>query len=323
MNEPRALLFVKLSALGDQLFALPAIEDAIARWPNLRIDWVVDERFADIPRMHPHVRHVHAVPLRRWRRAIGHMATWREAAALVRAVRSCEYDLVVDGQGMWKSFAMARLARARERVVHHPDDCGEPSVVRGYDRIAPAFPHLHGTHRLRALMAFAVGSNMHTPLRYGLSVPAAPRGDAYAMLLHGASKPEKCWPPSHWIAVGHALVERGITPLLPWGNDDEHRRAHDLARAIPHAEVLPRLSIPECAALLAHARVAIGLDTGLTHLAAAYGTPCVALFLATRLDFFAPVNPARSRALGGPSMSVSVEQTIVALDRVLASSNTQ
>lgn len=317
MQAPRSLLLVKLSALGDQVFALPAINDALARWPELAIDWVVDERFADVPRLHPNVRRVFAVPLRRWRGAIETATTWRETTQLARALRNEHYDVIVDAQGMWKSLVFARLARGKRRVVHHRDDCGEPIVVGGYNDVAPAFPHLHGAHRLRALMAHAVGCDASTPLRYGLVPPAAPRADRYAMLLHGASKAEKLWDEARWIDVGRDLAQRGLTVLLPRVCDGEHERASRIAAEIPNAEVLARTSIAECAALLTHARIVVGLDSGLTHIAAAYGTPSIAIFLATRTDFFAPSDPTRAHALGGPAAEVDARDVLRAVAALL------
>jgi heptosyltransferase-1 len=319
MNRPvRSLLIVKLSALGDQIFMLPAIQDALVRWPGLKIDWVVDERFSDIPRLHRGVHRIFAVPTRRWRQHWASPATWSEMRTFVRRLREQEYDVVLDGQGMWKSLFFSRLARTTHRVVHAPEDCGEPVVTRFYNSIAPPMPTVHGTHRLRRLMAFALSTDPDARLNYGLHNPTPPRTDDYAVLVPNASKPEKLWPEEHWIAIGRKLAKRGMRIVLPWGSTEEQARARRLALEIPNAEVATRMVLPAWAACLAHARIVVGLDTGLVHIAVAYRAPTVAIFTATRRDFFAPTDPWLGQAVGSEKGAPTLTQVEDAIDRVLA-----
>ena len=69
--------------------------------------------------------------------------------------------------------------------------------------------------------------------------------------------------------------------MLPWGSEPERRAANASPHGIPGALVPPRQSLADLAALLARAELVVGVDTGLTHLAAALGTPTVALFTST------------------------------------------
>lgn len=101
------------------------------------------------------------------------------------------------------------------------------------------------------------------------------------MLLTATSRDDKLWPEERWVALGRALHERGLGCLLPAGSPAERARAERLAQAIPAAVALPPLSLTELAAQLAAARLVIGVDTGLVHLAAALGRPTLALFCAS------------------------------------------
>jgi len=107
------ILLVKTSSLGDVVHNLPVASDIRARFTEAYIDWVVEEGFADIPRLHPAVSRVIPVAVRRWRRNLLSAATWRELRAFRAAVRTESYDLVLDTQGLIKSGLMARLARGR------------------------------------------------------------------------------------------------------------------------------------------------------------------------------------------------------------------
>ncbi|HKQ30006.1 MAG TPA: lipopolysaccharide heptosyltransferase I, partial [Burkholderiales bacterium] len=107
------LLLIKTSSLGDVVHNLPVVADVLQHVPQATIDWVVEESFADIPRLHPRVRRVIPVALRRWRGALWHRATWREVDQFMRDLKTEEYDLVLDTQGLLKSAVLGMLARGQ------------------------------------------------------------------------------------------------------------------------------------------------------------------------------------------------------------------
>ena len=97
------ILLVKTSSLGDVIHNLPVASDIRAAFPDSRIDWVVEEAFAAVPRLHPAVGHVLPVAIRRWRRSVLASATRAEIGRFVRELRGRTYDAVVDTQGLLKS----------------------------------------------------------------------------------------------------------------------------------------------------------------------------------------------------------------------------
>ena len=108
-------------------------------------------------------------------------------------------------------------------------------------------------------------------------MPAAP----YALAFHATSRDDKLWPEERWRGLLAHFAQAGFAVLLPWGSDAERARSERLARDATNAIVPPRQSLPELASLARSAEIVVGVDTGLTHLAAALGTPTVALFTAT------------------------------------------
>lgn len=323
-RAPRVVLFIKLSAMGDQIFGAAAVEEALRHDPQLQIDWVVDERFADIARLHPRVRHVIALPLKRWQRA-GVLGALRGVITFTRTLRRCRYDLIIDGQGMWKSVLVGRLARTKERVGYPAEFCGEAPAARFYDRHLPV-PGVHGARRLRETFAQALGYRMAGPTHYGIVAPAddpGPLPARYAVLLHGASKADKLWPESDWIALGQHLMTQGLHLILPWGSPAEQARAQRLVQALAPrddvgARVAPPLTLLQCTNLIGRATLVVGLDTGLIHMATALARPAVAIFVSTRTDFFDPTDARHGRALGGPTGGPSAAEVIAACDAVCA-----
>src|SRR5687767_12652508 len=107
------ILLVKTSSLGDVVHALPAVTDVRAALPDASIDWVVEEAYAAIPRLHPGVNDVLRVAVRRWRRSWWRTATRADIADSLRRLGASHYDAVIDVQGLVKSAAVTLAARGK------------------------------------------------------------------------------------------------------------------------------------------------------------------------------------------------------------------
>lgn len=287
------VLLVKMSSLGDVVHTLPAVSDAAAALgPALELDWVVEEAFAAIPARHPAVSAVIPVAWRRWRRNLG--GSRGEMRAFLRRLREHRYDLVLDAQGLVKSAAVTALARGGTRVGLARGSAREGAAALVYRRPVAVPRGQHAIDRLRAL--FAAAFDYPRPeglLDYGIveaasgrgvgdpeSRPAAaPTGPAArrCVLLHGTTWESKLWPERFWLDLAGRAAAAGFRVELPWGDEDEHRRAEHIA-AGGHAEVLPRLGLGEVIERLAGAALVVGVDSGLSHLAAALEVPTVVVY---------------------------------------------
>jgi heptosyltransferase-1 len=186
-------------------------------------------------------------------------------------------------------------------------------AARFYEATFEVPRNLHAVERNRRLAALAAGYVASAALDYGIAAPPAPTLEKpHAVLLTATSRDDKLWPENSWIAAGRALHERGLSCLLPAGSATERERATRIAQAIPGAVALPPLSLPELAARLADARIVIGVDTGLVHLAAALGRPTLALFCASDPALTGVVASTPAINLGSRGRPPSVEQVLSA-----------
>jgi heptosyltransferase-1 len=224
------------------------------------------------------------VAVRRWRRTLGQRATWREIGEFRRRLRRTPYDAVIDTQGLCKSSLIARQARGR-RYGYAAEVAREALAARFYDETFVIPRNVHAVERNRWLAAAALDYPVDLPLDYGIKAPAVElpwlAAERHALLLTATSRDDKLWDEANWIVVARELTARGLTPVLPSGSALERQRADRIAGAVPGAIVAPPLGLHELAGLMGRARLAIGVDTGLVHLATALRVPTIALYMAS------------------------------------------
>jgi heptosyltransferase-1 len=283
----------------------PAVSDAARKIPGAEIDWVVEEPFAAIAAMHIAVRRAIPVRLREWRRRWA----WREIQAFREELRAVHYDAVVDTQSLVKSALVARWAHGPRHGMDWAS-AREPLAAWFYQRKHPVPRALHAVERNRLLAAAALGYELDLPLDYGLAAIEGEPSAPYAVLLTMTSRADKLWPEENWIALGQAL---GMRAVLPWGSDAERARAGRIAAALPDAEVPPRMTVPQLGRLFGRAQRVVGVDTGLTHLAAALGARTVGIYCGSDPALVGIYGAARARnvgALGHPPAVADVLQAL-------------
>ena len=315
MPAPR-ILFVKLSSLGDVVHHMPAVSELHAHWPDAHIGWAVEEAYVPLVRLHPAVREVIPVSLRALRGRPRELAAWRRLAAARRALRAGDWDYVVDAQGLAKSAAVARMARGRVTIGPAFGSAREGIAALLYDVRTRVPRGLHAVQRNRLLVAAAFGYRVQGPPRYDLihaPLPPlwAPRGP-YAVLLHAASRADKRWSESHWIALAQRLSQAGYATVFPGGSDEERIAAARLALLVPGAMAAPPMDVGGVAALLGHASMVAGVDTGLTHLAVALERPTVGIYTATQPELTG-LHGESGTNLGRPGQVPGVSQVARAL----------
>lgn len=291
------ILIIRLSAIGDVIMASGVLPVLRATWPQARIDWLVEPVEAELLQGHPDIDTVLPLPLKPWRKALKarrYGEVWREFRAARRRLRATRYDLVVDLQGLLKSAVWARLARADRRLGLDPK---EHSGILYSDRA-------HATHPDRK----RIGQDYEEALAhlgldvsgYQLSLPRAPDAvpaveaflaqhdlttGKFVALCPYTTRPQKHWFDDHWARLAELIHERlGLPSVILIGPsngpdaDTLRARTPDLPVHVAHDL---RLSLRAKIEIMARARAAVGVDTGLTHLAAALHTPIVALFGST------------------------------------------
>lgn len=278
------VLVIKTSSLGDVVHALPAVTDATTIRRDLRIDWVVEEAFAEIPAMHPAVERVIPVSIRRWRD--NWIKNFMELAAFIVDLRKQRYDLIVDAQGLVKSAIIASLAKGP--VAGFDEESAKESVVSRFylDRLN-INRAMHAVERLRTLFAYSLGYELSesSPV-FGLSWDRPQKKQL--LFLHGTTWESKLWPVEYWKQLVNLADRGGYEIAMTYGNQIERERATEIAEASTRARVLPPMDLSGIAEVIAESSGVVAVDTGLGHLANALNKPVIALYSATSPELTGP-----------------------------------
>jgi heptosyltransferase-1 len=318
----KRILLVKTSSLGDVIHNLPVVNDILQHAPQAHIDWLVEESFADIPHLHTGVSQVFTLAIRRWKKQIFSQKTWQEMAAFKQLIQQNHYDAIIDTQGLLKSALAMRHAHGTKHG-YNKQSIREPLASYFYDKTYAISYQQHAVTRNRALCALSLGYEIPTDVPdYGMPTDRMaihPHTNGlqpdYMIALHGTSRDSKLWPVEHWIALGKQLALQNLNMVLPWASDAEHARATIISQQVADSVVLPKFSISELAGVIANAKAAVGVDTGLSHFAAALNIPTVAIYTDTNpaLTGVMAGKFAPAINLGGINQTPTVEDVLVAL----------
>jgi heptosyltransferase-1 len=249
---------------------------------------VVEEGYVSLVRLNPRVRKIIPFALRRWRKHLGQKQTRAEIRAFFNTLREQRYDYVFDTQGLLKTgiiMGAARTVAGGQKVglANGSEGSGYEGISRVFHtKSIPLDPRTHAVARGRLVAGAALGYPVDTAPDFGLPGPETanrpqwmPAQD-YAVFFHGTAREAKKWATANWIVTANALAPMPV--LLAWGSANEKREAEAIAGGAPNAVVLPKLSMDEAIALARNAALAIGVDTGLTHIAAAFVRPTIELY---------------------------------------------
>ena len=299
-KTPKVLL-VKLSSLGDVLHNLPIVWDLRARLPDAQIDWVVEEAYVHLltPLLTRDgfngIDRVIPFGLRRWKKNLLKLSTWREFFAFRKLLQATTYDVLIETQGLLKSALVCALAKKSADAI--VAGLANATQFSGYEPLARSFynqcvqvpTQCHAVDRSRWVMCSALDWPLlerscapqfypqhfseHTS-EVGIQGFESP----YILCFHSSARAAKRWSDENWIALCKELSSRGYQMVFPWGNFAEKAISQSLAAQIPNALVPPAFSIEQAFAIISGAKLTVGVDTGLTHLSAVLNKPTVEIY---------------------------------------------
>ncbi|MGE5839431.1 MAG: glycosyltransferase family 9 protein [Deltaproteobacteria bacterium] len=289
------ILIVKLSAIGDVIHTLPALTALRRHYPDARIDWLVEDTSADL--LQGHAALSRALVWRR-REFIRFLKAGRFPSAarlfleLLLELRGTRYDLIIDFQALLKSSLWIFLARGRRKAGFGPGmEHSEKSHLFLNERVPAVSMEVHALDRGLVLLKALGIPDM--PVLYGLPIAAEEEQAAQQILASKGLRPDrpfvainpvakwptKLWLPQRFRELVERLLKDGFQVVFTGSREDQpliDEMVDSLGSSVIRLDGLTTLKV--LAAVYRSAAVVVSTDTGPMHLAAAVGTPVVALF---------------------------------------------
>jgi 3-deoxy-D-manno-octulosonic-acid transferase/heptosyltransferase-1 len=298
------ILIVKLSAIGDVIHTLPSLAALRRCYPQAHISWVVEEAAADLLLDHPMLDRVLVSRRKSWVRDLregrDRTAVLHEIGGFLRTLRDHPYEIVIDFHGLLKSAILVYLSRGRRKLGYDslqegsglilnekiPEDMGKHAVERYLD-----FPRHLGCDTSRPEFPIALQDAHFKRVRELLAAKTVDTTRGFVAVSPVAYWETKLWDETKFAAVCDRIVRELGLPVVFTGESPEGpiSRIRSLMQA-PSASAAGETSLRELAALYKKAAVLLTTDSGPMHLAAAVGTPVVALF--------GPTSPERTGPYG-------------------------
>ena len=285
VSEPKRVLIIRLSAIGDVVFASPLVAACRKRYPSTEIDWLAEGVVRPLLTELPGLTQVVLWPRQEWQ------DLWREKRifALLRAVmafrqklRERNYDLVIDAQGLVKSAFLSWLTGSPQRIGFKSKEPNGVFLTQRFDKSIT--PRISSEYLALADTLGWDTSNFEMVL--GLSeldnkrsIDIAPQ-EAYVVIAPFTTRPQKHWTHAHWRALIEQLVNAGHRVACLGGPADREEAA-TLLEGLTVMNWVGAYPLGVSAGLVKQSSGVIGVDTGLTHMGIAVGVPTVALFGST------------------------------------------
>ncbi len=277
------IAIVKLSALGDIVHAMVALQFIKAAFPTAQIDWIVEEHFAEVLRHNPDLDNIITVNLKALK--THKLGVFAQIKA-IRQQAQQQYDLVIDAQGLIKSAVVAGLLGKR-RAGFDADSIREKAAAWFYQvKIACAYD-ANTIDRNATVLSQPLGLTITSEQIYKKAPFLFYKAEDQSIydvlspdkrnivLVIGSTWESRNYPADKFVKVAEALQQNC---LVIWGSQQEQAKAEWMAQQTNTIKVMPRLDLNSLKALIATADLLIGNDTGPTHMAWALNIPSITLF---------------------------------------------
>lgn len=294
----KKVLIIKPSSLGDVIHALPVAVALKAALPSVTVDWVVNRGYEGVLTTHPAIDRVITFD-RRLLKGGGRLG---RLSAFVNDLRRERYDAVIDLQGLLRSGLMTLICRSPKKVGF--ENAREGASLFYTDKVPVPDNNIHAVDRYLLTLG-RLGISYKT-VSFGLTVgPGDSRladeiikaagigaGEPFVVIAPSARWDTKRWPAGNFVRLANRLKgEKGVRAVFIGSAEDAdilNKAGEKLVQV--NAAAFGKTTIMSLAALLTRARLLVTNDSGPMHIAAAVGTPAVALF--------GPTDPARTGPYG-------------------------
>ena len=308
-EEPKRILIIKPSALGDIILALPALSALKRSFPGAKISWLVRPEFAPLITGHPFISDIILFDRRKLSKWWCSPGSFNALSLLVKQLRADKFDLVFDFQGLfrtgffsWVTGSKRRFGMAGARELAH---------LFYTDKISQDASNIHLVDYYLKMVAAAGAKQGEAEFKLPEDAGAAEQIDKllksqgvnakYAVIVPGAAQANKRWPIERFAELAGKIGERFGLPVVVAGSQGEREyiEAIQTGGKTRVSNLAGKTVVRELIPLMRKTSLVVSNDTGPGHIAAALGVPIVMIF--------GPTNPARVCPYKRPECVVAIE----------------
>ena len=280
-NVAIKICIVKLSAMGDIIHAMLALQFIKKYLPNAQIDWIVENSFKGVLENNPDIDHILPVDLKSIKKKKTEIFN---QVKIINQYAKNNYDVVIDAQGLIKSAIVSKILGGRivgsQIVGFDKDSTREGFASFFYDQTVTIGYEKNVIDRNVKVLCKSLGIdiskddilNKKAFLYYPNKIENYKENIIFVV---GASKPNKIYPKEKFLELAHLLAEN---ILVVWGNEEEYTIAEWLSSESNFIRTAPKGNLNDLKEIISHSKLVIGADTGPTHMAWALNVPSITIF---------------------------------------------
>jgi len=286
------ICIVKLSAMGDIIHAMVALQFIKKKMPDAQIDWIVERGFMGVLENNPHIDNILPVNLKAIKKKKSEIFTQYK---ILKQYSNNNYDIVIDAQGLLKSAIVTRIIGAKIISGFDKQSIREGIAAIFYNKTV-SIPYDANTIDRNATVVcepLEINATQEMILNKEKflfsSSPVENLPEMFNLFVIGSTWESRNYPKEKFVEIADAL---GIQTFIVWGSEEEHQKALWMQEQSQYLHVLPRGSLDELKYVISKSNLLIGNDTGPTHMAWGLNTPSITIFGPTPTNrvYLTPIN---------------------------------
>jgi len=269
------VLIIKTSSLGDIVHANSIISDLKRNHADAEIHWLVEESFSSLLNLFP-VQKILVSKFRSWKENLFKKNSYSEFFQLRYLIKKENYDYVIDLQGLIRTGIMCKSLNS---FGFNRNSIKESFASYFYKNTIGVEKKLHAIDRNRLLVANSMNYEIdQNDISFSYNLKKDYTDPHSIVFITGTSNVQKKWPLENWIKLAHLFETGNFKIFLPWGSIEEYEDCLAIYDQTTNCEILEKMHIDQLAKKIAPARLAVGVDTGLTHLASSLDIPTIGIY---------------------------------------------
>jgi len=272
------ICIVKLSAMGDIIHAMVALQFIKKELPDSQIDWVVEAAFAGVLQNNPHIDNILKINLKSIKKK---KSEFFSQYKLLKQYSKNNYDIVIDAQGLLKSAIVSKIIGAKVIAGYDKKSIREGIASIFYNKTVSIDYAANTIDRNARVLCepLGVSSTQEKILKKEKFLYSDPSIDVmegiYNLFVIGSTWESRNYPKEKFVELAEKLQ---IRTYIVWGSEEEHQKAIWMQAQSKYITILTRGSLDGLKAVIENSNLLIGNDTGPTHMAWALNVPSITIF---------------------------------------------